>query len=85
MQTNTAAESSRAMFQNMRDNPPPPYQRQSSGVGDNMLMPAPRIEMKKPCRMQIQDVKDAGSALEYYNQAIASMNKVKIYINNYYR
>ena len=75
------------MFRNMHENPPPPppYQRQSSGLGDTMLMPPPGIVMKKPCKIQIQDVKDADSALEYYNQAIASLNKVKIYIHNYYR
>ena len=81
MQTNAVAEANRSMFQNMRDTPPPPYRSH----GDSMLMPPPKIEMKKPCRMQIGDVKDAGSALEYYNQAIASLNKVKIYIHNYYR
>ena len=66
------------MFRNMHENPPPPppYQRQSSGLGDAMLMPPPAVVMKKPSKILIEDVKDAGSALEYYNQAIQSLNKV---------
>ena len=60
------------MFATMRENPPPPYQRHA----DSMLMPPPAVVMKKPTKISIEDVKDADSAREYYNQAIQSLNKV---------